>query len=68
MNGEPKRPYEPSRWVVNAGVFTGGIIGLLLTFQLQLDSVEAFLLTGFCALMGVAIFGYTEVFVVRPRL
>ncbi len=67
MDNKPKRRYEPSRVVVNMGVLLGGAVGLLLTWQLALDGVQAFLLTGFCALMGVTVLGYTEVFVIRPR-
>lgn len=65
MANRPKRRFEPSRMVVNLGVVVGGVVGLVLTTLLERDAFEAFLLTGFCALMGVALFGYTEVFVVR---
>jgi high-affinity Fe2+/Pb2+ permease len=67
MPEQPRRPYEPSRVVVNAGVLIGGAVGILITFTQSLDSVAAFLITGLCSLIAVAIFSYVEVFVIRPR-
>lgn len=67
MGNSSKRWYEPSRLVVNMGILGGGAIGLLLTYILNLDEVEGFLLTGLCALIGVALLSYGEVFLFRRR-
>lgn len=67
MPDQSKRSYEPSRLTVNAGVLFGGAIGVGATLWQQLDGVNAFLLTGFCATVSVAVFSYVEVFVFRTR-
>lgn len=67
MPPEKKRPYEPSRIVVNAGILAGGAVGIFITLSQSLNDVNGFLLTGLCALIAVAIFSYVEVFVIRPR-
>lgn len=67
MPPAPKASFEPSRLVVNVGILVGGAIGIFLSLSQNLDGVNAFLLTGFCSLLAVALFSYTEVFIIRPR-
>lgn len=67
MPPQKKRPYEPSRGVVNAGVVVGGILGIMITVSQSLTDTNAFLITGFCCLATVALFSYFEIFIVRPR-
>lgn len=56
---------HPSRLALNLGILTGGLLGLLLSISRGSDNIEAFLITGLCAIVGAGLFSYTEVFLLR---
>lgn len=56
---------QPSRIVLNLGILTGGLVGLMVSLSRGADDGEAFLITGLCAIIGAGLFSYTEVFLFR---
>lgn len=56
---------QPSRLALNLGILTGGLIGLILSLSRGADDIEAFLITGLCAIIGAGLFSYTDVFLFR---
>ena len=53
---------QPSRLVLNVGILIGGLIGLSLSLFKELDSTQAFIITGICCLIGAGVLSYADVF------
>lgn len=51
----------PSRLMLNLGIGAGGAVGFILQAQTASDDVQAFLITGGCALLGAFVFSYIDV-------
>ncbi len=53
---------QPSRFILNAGILTGGLIGFIISVQGELNATQSFMITGVCCLIGAGLFSYGEVF------
>ncbi len=51
----------PSRLMLNLGIVAGGAVGFIIQAQMDSDSVQAFLVTGVCAMLGAFVFSYIDV-------
>lgn len=52
---------SPSRLMLNLGIVAGGALGFMVQAQRASEAVEAFLITGGCAMLGAFIFSYIDV-------
>jgi hypothetical membrane protein len=52
---------RPSRFILNAGIIIGGLVGLTLSLLSDSDDIQAFMVTGVCCLIGAGIFSYSEI-------
>lgn len=51
----------PSRLMLNLGIVAGGVVGFILQALTASDNIQAFLITGVCAMLGAFIFSYIDV-------
>ncbi|MCI0710114.1 MAG: hypothetical protein L0154_08120 [Chloroflexi bacterium] len=59
-------PY-PSRLMLNVGIIIGGAIGFFIQNQRGSDAIEAFLITGGCAMVGALILSLIDIYVLQKR-
>lgn len=51
----------PSRLMLNLGILAGGTVGFILQALTASDNMQAFLITGVCAMLGAFVFSAIDV-------